>query len=169
MGDHQGRLGAVNLGPFDGVDLICDWLSIYPLPCWQGHKMNQTKSLSFHWNLDANCELSMMSKGKTCLLYGPQRTTSVQIYSFVLLQFYQGNGGDLVGATAMVPLIDENLLKFDTMGYSFDNGPFMQMDRLSNFFSVTFEVVIFNKIMWILFRYLDDVELQLNYIFIICI
>jgi len=45
MGDRQGRLGAVNLGPFVGVDLSL-WPTVYialRLSCWHGPKMNQTK------------------------------------------------------------------------------------------------------------------------------
>jgi len=43
MGDHQGRPGVVNLGPFVGVDLNIDRPSIYPSSCWHGRKMNQIK------------------------------------------------------------------------------------------------------------------------------
>jgi len=45
MGDHQGRLSALNLRPFVGVDLnqICDRLTIWPSSCWHRRKMNQTK------------------------------------------------------------------------------------------------------------------------------
>ena len=39
-----------------------------------------------------------------------------------------GSGVD-IGTSGSVPLVAEHFLKFDMMGYSYDNGPFMQMER----------------------------------------
>lgn len=48
----------------------------------------------------------------------------------VLIEFqvYLGSG-DYIGTTGSVPLVAENMLKYDSMGYSYDNGPFMIMER----------------------------------------
>jgi hypothetical protein len=39
--------------------------------------------------------------------------------------------GAFIGTAGSVPLVDENVLMYDSMGYSYDNGPFLHMERLA--------------------------------------
>ena len=51
-----------------------------------------------------------------------------RVHNFSFLQMCVGNG-DYFGTSGSVPLVAERCLKFDKLGYSYDNGPFMQMER----------------------------------------
>jgi len=58
----------------------------------------------------------------------PHVTNQLHTSYVVNVQICVGTG-DYIGTVASVPLVLESSLKHDTLGYNYDNGPFMMMQR----------------------------------------